>query len=108
MAECDGLDGSIELKRGTEVEIGPPVKVGLYYDGERCLWEVKAPQGSFLRIVFESFVVEAYCPRKKDPPTDYWRDRRSFTCPNVPCTRDYVSIYDGASRGSPRIAKVTN
>ena len=57
IAECDGLDGVINLKAGAEVKIGPPRGIPsehggslMYHDNERCLWELKAPQGSFFFI----------------------------------------------------------
>ena len=117
IAECDGQDGVINLEKGAEVKIGPPGKptgdkrwdgsdIMVYHDNERCLWEVKAPQGSFIRIEFESFNVEGYCPALKNPPSKDWRDRVPRVCPDAPCTHDHVSIYDGASKQSPRIAKV--
>ena len=118
IAECDGLDGVINLRPGAEVKIGPPRGIPsehksgdgsdwmMYYDNERCLWEVKAPQGSYIRIEFESFNVENYCPLFKNPPSMERRDRMPRVCPDAPCTHDYVSLYDGASKQSPRIAKV--
>ena len=118
IAECDGLDGVINLRPGAEVKIGPPRGIPsehksgdgsdwmMYHDNERCLWEVKAPQGSYIRIEFESFNVENYCPAFKNPPSMERRERVPRVCPDAPCTHDYVSIYDGASKQSPRIAKV--
>ena len=114
IAECNGQDGLINLKPGKEVKIGPPRGIPsehgtnwmMYYDNERCLWEVKAPQGSYIRIEFESFNVENYCPLFKNPPSMERRDLMPRVCPDAPCTHDYVSLYDGASKQSPRIAKV--
>ena len=117
IAECNGQDGVINLEPGKEVKIGPPGQptgdkrsdgsdIMMYHDHERCLWEVKAPQGSYIRIEFESFNVENYCPAFKNPPSIERKERVPRVCPNAPCTHDYVSIYDGASKQSPRIAKV--
>ena len=113
IAECNGQDGVINLKPGKEVEIGPPRGIPsehggslMYYDNERCLWELRAPQGSYIRIEYESFNIEGYCPAFKNPASKEKRDRMPRVCPDAPCTHDHVSIYDGASTQSPRIAKV--
>ena len=112
-AVCDGADGPVELTPGTEVTIGPKntqlesdYMTMNYRDDESCLWTATGPPGSFIRLDFLSFIVEGYCPKREYPPTNEYRDQVPYQCSGIPCTDDYVSVYDGPNSDSPRIAKV--
>ena len=109
------MDGDFELKKGTDLTIGPAQAAPSHLFGEihfnaryrnelECKWTARAPEGSMIRIDFtEWFSVEGYCPKISDPKNDKYSkrirswDHHMFQCPWIPCTRDSVEVFDGAT-----------